>query len=53
MKKTMSKKMTLTCETITALTEDRTKAALGGIQVTVPVRPVEGWTGDSKNVCCA
>jgi hypothetical protein len=52
MKKTMSKKLTLTRETIVSLTEDRAKAALGGVQA--PSDPPEDrWTGDSKNVCCA
>jgi hypothetical protein len=51
-KKTMSKKMTLTRETIIALTEDRTKAAQGGAAI-APGFQQGDLTGDSKNVCCA
>jgi hypothetical protein len=50
MKKTHPKKLTLSRETLTALTADQARAAQGGLQqVAADAAPL---TGDSKNVCC-
>ena len=50
MKKTISKKMTLSRETIVALSEDHAKAAQGGLEAAA--EQAAAWTGNSKDVCC-
>lgn len=51
MKKTNPKKLTLSRETLTALTTDQARAAEGGVQQAAAFEAAP-LTGDSKNVCC-
>jgi hypothetical protein len=50
MKKTNPKKLTLSRETLTALTAYQVQAAKGGVLELAA--DANALTGDSKNVCC-
>jgi hypothetical protein len=50
MKKTIAKKLTLSRETIAALSEDHAKAAQGGFEAAREF--AAPLTGNSKDVCC-
>jgi hypothetical protein len=50
MKKHTIKKLAISKETVRKLEENRLALAHGQVE---GLRPVQDWTGDSKNVCCA